>query len=106
GGRVNSVGSHSRLGASRWLVAEADESDASFLYLQPLVAVVTNIDTDHLGTYEGDFDRLRATFAEFLHHLPFYGLAVLCVDDPVVRGLLPEVVRPVLTYGTAEDADV
>lgn len=106
GGRVNSIGSHSRLGASNWLVAEADESDASFLYLQPLVAVVTNIDADHLGTYEGNFERLRHTFVEFLHHLPFYGLAVLCIDDPVVREILPEVLRPVVTYGTSEDADV
>jgi UDP-N-acetylmuramate--alanine ligase len=106
GGRVNSIGSHSRLGASSWLVAEADESDASFLYLQPLVAVITNIDADHLATYEGDFERLRHTFVEFLHHLPFYGLAVMCIDDPVVRAMLPEVGRPVVTYGTAEDADV
>lgn len=106
GGRVKSSDSHSRLGGSRWLVAEADESDASFLYLQPLIAVVTNIDADHLSTYEGDFSRLRATFVEFLHHLPFYGLAVLCIDDPVVRGLLPEVTRPVVTYGLSEDADI
>lgn len=106
GGRVNSIGSHSRLGAGSWLVAEADESDASFLCLQPLVAVVTNVDADHLVTYEGDFERLRRTFVEFLHHLPFYGLAVLCIDDPVVRAMLPEVGRPVVTYGMAEDADV
>ncbi len=106
GGRVKSSDSHSRLGGSRWLVAEADESDASFLYLQPLIAVVTNIDADHLSAYEGDFSRLRATFVEFLHHLPFYGLAVLCIDDPVVRGLLPEVTRPVVTYGLSEDADI
>ena len=73
----------------RYLVAEADESDASFLYLQPMMAVVTNIDADHLATYGGDFARLRQTFVEFLHHLPFYGLAVLCLDDPAVREILP-----------------
>ncbi|HEV2110180.1 MAG TPA: UDP-N-acetylmuramate--L-alanine ligase, partial [Gammaproteobacteria bacterium] len=84
---------------------EADESDASFLHLQPLIAVVTNIDADHLGSYGGDFARLRATFVEFLQHLPFYGLAVLCADDPEVRRILPEVGRPIATYGTAEDAD-
>ena len=106
GGRLNSAGSHSRLGASRWLVAEADESDASFLLLQPLIAVVTNVDADHLATYEGDFERLRASFIEFLHHLPFYGLAALCVDDDVVRGLLPEIASPVVTYGLSADADV
>ncbi|HEX6550449.1 MAG TPA: UDP-N-acetylmuramate--L-alanine ligase [Gammaproteobacteria bacterium] len=105
GGRLISAGTNARLGSGRYLVAEADESDASFLSLQPLVAVVTNIDADHLGTYEGDFSRLRATFVEFLHHLPFYGIAVLCIDDAEVRRILPEVSRPVLTYGTAEDAD-
>ncbi len=106
GGRLNSTGGNARLGESDYLVAEADESDASFLYLQPMIAIVTNIDADHMGTYEGDFDRLRQTFLEFLHHLPFYGLAVMCVDDPEVRALLPEVTRRVTTYGTAEDADI
>jgi UDP-N-acetylmuramate--alanine ligase len=106
GGRLNSAASHARLGSGRYLVAEADESDASFLYLNPLLAVVTNIDADHLGTYEGDFQRLRSTFVEFLHHLPFYGLAVLCIDDPEIRGLLDSVSRPVRTYGFADDADV
>ncbi len=106
GGLLNSAGTHARLGASRFLVAEADESDASFLYLQPMLAVVTNIDADHMPTYDGDFGRLRATFHEFLHHLPFYGLAVLCLDDPVVRELVPEISKPVLTYGTAPDADL
>lgn len=106
GGRLNSAASHARLGAGRYLVAEADESDASFLYLNPMMAVVTNIDADHLGTYEGDFRRLRGTFVEFLHHLPFYGLAVLCEDDPEVRALLPEVSRPVRTYGFREGADL
>ena len=105
GGRLISAGTNARLGTGRYLVAEADESDASFLHLQPLIAVVTNIDADHLGTYQGDFSRLRATFVEFLHHLPFYGLAVLCLDDTEVHNLLPQVARPVLTYGTSEAAD-
>jgi UDP-N-acetylmuramate--alanine ligase len=105
GGRLNSAGANARLGASRYLVAEADESDASFLYLQPMLAVVTNIDADHLSTYGGDFERLRDTFVEFLHHLPFYGLMVLCADDPQVRAILPRLSRPVLTYGTGEDCD-
>jgi UDP-N-acetylmuramate--alanine ligase len=105
GGLVNSVGSHAQLGASRFLIAEADESDASFLHLQPMVSVVTNIEADHMDTYGGDFSVLRHTYLEFLHNLPFYGVAVLCVDDPVIRDLLPEVTRQVITYGTAEDAD-
>ncbi|MCC5797695.1 MAG: UDP-N-acetylmuramate--L-alanine ligase [Methylophaga sp.] len=105
GGRLNSAGSNARLGAGRYLVAEADESDASFLYLQPMIAVVTNVDDDHMATYDGDFDKLKATFIEFLHHLPFYGLAVMCIDDPVVNELLSEVTRPVMTYGSSEDAD-
>ena len=106
GGRLNSAGTHARLGASRYLVAEADESDASFLHLQPMFAVVTNIDADHMETYGGDFDRLRGTFLEFLHHLPFYGLAVVCLDDPTVRALLPAIAKPVLTYGFDEAADL
>jgi len=106
GGRLNSAGANARLGESDYLVAEADESDASFLYLQPMIAVVTNIDADHMRTYEGDFERLRQTFLEFLHHLPFYGQAVMCIDDPEVRELLPKVTRRILTYGTAEEADV
>ena len=106
GGRLNSAGSNARLGAGRYLVAEADESDASFLYLQPMLAVVTNIDADHMETYQGDFDQLRETFLEFLHHLPFYGLAVMCIDDPEVNGILPEISKPLLTYGTDERADV
>ncbi len=105
GGRLNSSASHARLGSGRYLVAEADESDASFLYLQPMVAVVTNIDADHLGTYGGDYGRLRETFVEFLHHLPFYGLAVMCLDDPGVRAILPEVGRPVRTYAVDREAD-
>ncbi len=105
GGLVNSVGSNAQLGASRFLIAEADESDASFLHLQPMVTVVTNIEADHMDTYGGDFAVLRRTFLEFLHNLPFYGVAVMCLDDPVVRELLPEVTRQVITYGFAEDAD-
>ncbi len=106
GGQLNSAGTNARLGAGRYLVAEADESDASFLYLQPIMAIVTNIDADHLGTYGGDFERLKDTFVEFLHHLPFYGLAVLCGDDPVVRDILPRVTRPLVTYGTGADCDL
>ena len=105
GGLVNSVGSNAQLGASRFLIAEADESDASFLHLQPMVTVVTNIEADHMDTYGGDFSVLRRTFLEFLHNLPFYGVAVLCIDDPVIRDLLPEVSRQVITYGFADDAD-
>jgi len=106
GGLLNSAGANAQLGKGRYLVAEADESDASFLYLQPVIAVVTNVDLDHMETYGGDPRELHRTFIEFLHHLPFYGLAVLCVDDPGVRALLPKITRPVITYGFAEDADV
>lgn len=105
GGRLNSAGTNARLGTSRYLVAEADESDASFLHLQPMVAVVTNIDADHMDTYEGDFDNVKDAFVQFLHNLPFYGLAILCIDDVNVRSLLPRISRPTLTYGFAEDAD-
>jgi UDP-N-acetylmuramate--alanine ligase len=105
GGRLNSTASHSRLGSGEYLVAEADESDASFLYLQPMISVVTNIDADHLETYGGDYNRLRETFVEFLHHLPFYGLAVLCLDNPGVRSILPELTRPAVTYGVEQAAD-
>lgn len=105
GGLLNSAGSNARLGASKFFVAEADESDASFLYLNPMIAVVTNIDADHMGTYGNDFSKLRQTFIEFLHHLPFYGLAVLCHDDPIVREILPQVSRPINTYGFNEEAD-
>lgn len=105
GGLVNATGSNAQLGAGRFLIAEADESDASFLHLQPMVTVVTNIEADHMETYGGDFAVLRRTFLDFLHNLPFYGVAVLCIDDPVVRELLPEVSRQVITYGFAEDAD-
>lgn len=105
GGRLNSVGSNARLGRGHYLVAEADESDASFLYLKPMVSVVTNIDQDHMGTYGNDFDRLKKTFIAFLHRLPFYGLAVLCKNDPIVNEVLPYVSRPLVTYGLGADAD-
>lgn len=107
GGKLNSSASNSRLGSGDYLVAEADESDASFLLLQPVAAVVTNIDDDHLSTYGGDFGKLKEAFVEFLHHLPFYGFAVMCVDDADVREILPQVGRPVITYGIEEEsADV
>ncbi|MGC4029877.1 MAG: UDP-N-acetylmuramate--L-alanine ligase [Steroidobacteraceae bacterium] len=106
GGRLKSAGSNARLGAGRYLVAEADESDASFLHLQPMMAVVTNIDNDHLGTHGGDFQKLRQSFVEFLHNLPFHGLAILCGDDPELAALLPQISRPVVTYGLAPTADV
>ncbi|GAB5498045.1 MAG: UDP-N-acetylmuramate--L-alanine ligase [Pseudohongiellaceae bacterium] len=105
GGLLNSAGTNAGLGESRYLVAEADESDASFMHLQPMVAVITNIEPDHLSTYEGDFDRLKTYFVDFLHNLPFYGLAVLCIDDPTVREILPRISRPKLTYGFSADAD-
>jgi UDP-N-acetylmuramate--alanine ligase len=105
GGLLNSTGTNARLGGSRYIVAEADESDASFLHLQPMLAVVTNIDRDHLSTYGNDFEKLKATFVEFLHRLPFYGSAVLCSDDPHVSAILPRVARPMLTYGFGDEAD-
>ncbi|WP_020207932.1 UDP-N-acetylmuramate--L-alanine ligase [Gilvimarinus chinensis] len=105
GGLVNSAGSNAQLGQSRYLVAEADESDASFLHLQPMVAIVTNIDADHMDTYEGDFSKLKQTFIEFLHNLPFYGLAVVCGDDPVVQEIMPDVSRAITTYGFSENCD-
>jgi UDP-N-acetylmuramate--alanine ligase len=106
GGRLNSAGANAKLGTTKYLVAEADESDASFLYLQPMISIVTNIDADHMRTYGNDFNRLRSTFMEFLHHLPFYGLAVLCIDDDEIRALIETVPRPVRTYGTRPEADV
>jgi UDP-N-acetylmuramate--alanine ligase len=106
GGRLKSADSNARLGAGRYLVAEADESDASFMHLQPMIAIVTNIDNDHLATHEGDFGRLKHSFVDFLHNLPFYGLAVLCTDDAEVRSILDAVARPIVTYGFAASADV
>jgi len=105
GGRLTSAGTNARLGEGDYLVAEADESDASFLHLQPMVSIVTNIDADHMSTYGGDFEKLKGTFIEFLHNLPFYGLAILCIDDEHVRGLLDRVSRQFVTYGFSEDAD-
>jgi UDP-N-acetylmuramate--alanine ligase len=106
GGRVNNAAGHGRLGQGDYLVAEADESDASFLFLQPVIAIVTNIDADHLGTYDGDFNRLQQTFLEFIHHLPFYGLAVVCADDSVINNMMSEIGRPLLSYGFDSDADI
>jgi UDP-N-acetylmuramate--alanine ligase len=106
GGRLKSADSNARLGTGRYLVAEADESDASFMHLQPMISIVTNVDNDHLGTHEGDFERLKQSFVDFLHNLPFYGLAVMCADDPVTRGLVSRVARPVVTYGIHSDADL
>ena len=106
GGRLNSAATNARLGGGRYLVAEADESDGTFLLYQPLLAVVTNVDRDHLGAYEGDFANLVQAFWEFIHHLPFYGTAVLCLDDPILASFLPRLGRPVLTYGFDERADV
>ena len=106
GGKLNSSASNAKLGSGQYLVAEADESDASFLYLQPMLAVVTNVDADHLSTYGGDFNRLRDAFVEFLHHLPFYGMAIVCVDDENARDLLPQITRPVIRYGIEQDADI
>ncbi len=106
GGLLIRAGTYALLGSSRYLIAEADESDASFLHLQPMVSIVTNIEADHMDTYGGDFNKLKATFVEFLHNLPFYGLAVVCIDDPVIRGLLPSIGRATITYGYSDDADV
>lgn len=105
GGRLNSAGTNAKLGGSRFIVAEADESDASFLHLTPMIAVVTNVDADHMHTYGGDFSKLKQTFIDFLHNLPFYGVAVMCIDDPVIRELIPSIARSVITYGFSEDAD-
>ncbi len=105
GGKLTQAGTNARLGESRYLVAEADESDASFLHLQPMVSIVTNIDADHMSTYGGDFEKLKNTFLEFLHNLPFYGLAVVCIDDEQVKEILPRIGRPILTYGFSEEAD-
>jgi UDP-N-acetylmuramate--alanine ligase len=106
GGRLEAAGSHAKLGTGEFIVVEADESDASFLYLQPVLAVVTNIDADHMDTYGHDFGRLRQAFLEFIEHLPFYGTAVLCVDDENVRSLLPIITKPVTTYGLNEAAHI
>jgi UDP-N-acetylmuramate--alanine ligase len=106
GGRLNAAGSNARLGAGDFIVVEADESDASFLHLQPVIAVVTNIDADHMDTYGQEFPRLKQAFVQFLQNLPFYGAAVLCADDPNVRDVLPLVSKPIVTYGTSDDCSV
>ena len=105
GGLENSVQGNAQLGSGKFLVAEADESDASFLRLHPSVAVVTNVDTDHMSTYGGDFERLKQVFLDFLNNLPFYGLAVLCLDDPVVCELRRKLRKPTITYGFGDAAD-
>jgi UDP-N-acetylmuramate--alanine ligase len=106
GGRLNAAGAHARLGKGDFLVAEADESDASFLYLTPVVAAVTNIDADHMETYGHDFNRLKQAFVDFLQHLPFYGRALVCLDDANVRDILPRITKPVTTYGFSDAADI
>ncbi|CCQ10345.1 UDP-N-acetylmuramate--alanine ligase [Pseudoalteromonas luteoviolacea B = ATCC 29581] len=105
GGLLNSAGTNAKLGRSHYLVAEADESDASFLHLQPMVSVVTNIEADHMDTYGGDFEKMKDTYVEFIHNLPFYGLAVVCSDSEVANELIPRFARPVITYGLNPDAD-
>ena len=106
GGRLKSADANARLGQGDYLVAEADESDASFVHLKPMLAIVTNIDADHMSTYDGDIERLRAGFVEFLHNLPFYGLAVVCTDDPGVNAIIGDIGRTILTYGLNDDADL
>jgi UDP-N-acetylmuramate--alanine ligase len=106
GGRLNSAGANAKLGSGEYIVVEADESDASFLNLIPVMAVVTNIDADHMDTYGHDFDRLKGAFIEFLHRMPFYGAAILCLDDPALRSILPRVSRPITTYGLEQGAQV
>ncbi len=106
GGRLESANTNARLGAGEYIVAEADESDASFLHLTPVISVVTNIDADHMDTYGHDFEKLKGAFVEFLQQLPFYGMAVVCIDDPNVRAILPHVSKPVMPYGFSEDARI
>jgi len=106
GGRLEAAATHARLGRGEFIVVEADESDASFLHLQPVLAVVTNIDADHMETYAHDFSRLRQAFLDFLQHLPFYGMAVLCTDDANVRALMPLIAKPITTYGLNESAQI
>ncbi|MCS0582657.1 UDP-N-acetylmuramate--L-alanine ligase [Massilia pinisoli] len=106
GGRLNSAGANAKLGSGEYIVAEADESDASFLNLSPMIEVITNIDADHMETYEHDFEKLKGAFVNFTHRLPFYGRAMMCIDDATVRAILPQVTKPVTTYGFSEDAEV
>lgn len=105
GGLLNRLGSNAKLGKSRYFIAEADESDASFLHLQPMVSVVTNIDMDHMDTYGGDFENVKKTFVEFIHNLPFYGLAVLCGDNEAISEIIPSLMRPYVTYGFSDGVD-
>jgi UDP-N-acetylmuramate--alanine ligase len=106
GGKLEAANANAKLGTGEYIVAEADESDASFLHLTPVMAVVTNIDQDHMGTYEHSFDKLKSAFVEFLQQLPFWGMAVVCIDDTNIREILPRVTKPVMTYGFSEDARV
>ena len=106
GGKLEAAGSHAKLGSGEFIVVEADESDASFLYLQPVLAVVTNIDADHMETYDHNFNKLKKAFVDFLQHLPFYGMAVLCVDDPNVREIIPTITKPITTYGLSDTAQI
>jgi UDP-N-acetylmuramate--alanine ligase len=106
GGRLNSADANAKLGSGEYIVVEADESDASFLNLLPVMAVVTNIDEDHMETYGHDFEKLKNSFVEFLHRMPFYGAAIVCIDDAVIRGVLPSIARPIITYGLSEDAQI
>ncbi|CAG9934313.1 UDP-N-acetylmuramate--L-alanine ligase [Candidatus Nitrotoga arctica] len=106
GGKLNSSGTNAKLGTGEFIVVEADESDASFLYLQPILAVITNIDADHMETYEHDFSKLKQAFVDFVEHLPFYGMVMVCVDDANIRDILPSISKPVTTYGFAEDAQI
>ncbi len=106
GGKLEAAGCHAKLGSGEFIVVEADESDASFLYLQPVLTVVTNIDADHMETYGHDFNLLKQTFVEFIQHLPFYGMAVVCLDDANVREVMPAITKPITTYGLSEDAQV
>jgi UDP-N-acetylmuramate--alanine ligase len=106
GGKLNSSGSNAKLGTGEFIVVEADESDASFLHLQPIIAVITNIDADHMETYGHDFEKLKQAFVDFVEHLPFYGRAMLCIDDANVREILPRISKPVTTYGLSEDAQI
>lgn len=106
GGLLNSAGANARLGKGQFFVVEADESDASFLLLTPIIAVVTNIDEDHMDTYGGDFQRLQQAFLQFIHHLPFYGAAILCLDDPVIQQLIPQISRRIITYGIDSEAHI
>ena len=106
GGRLNSADANAKLGSGDYIVVEADESDASFLNLLPVMAVVTNIDEDHMETYGHDFQKLKSSFVEFLHRMPFYGAAIVCVDDPAIREIIPSIARPVITYGLLEEAQI